>query len=231
MTFTLTPKIKLYVFLCAVFVGALLIGDITGGKLFEVTLFGSPFVISVGMLSFPITFLLTDVINEFYGKQAARFITLVAFFVALFAFITIFIASLLPFAPFTYEPTWTGINETSFNNVFTGSQRILAASLAAFILSQFIDIAVFHTIKKYTHERLFFLRSTGSTLVSQLVDTLAIQFLVWWGVLPLAKIFSLVLTAYVIKFLVAVGLTPVLYALHALIEKTILTNEENQPPK
>ena len=134
-------------------------------------------------------------------------------------------ASRLPFAPFTYNPDWTGINEASFNNVFTGSQRILASSLVAFLFSQFIDITVFHAIKRYTNDRLLFLRATGSTLVSQLVDTFAIQFLVWWGVLPLPQILSLVLTAYVIKFLVAVGLTPVLYALHALIERTVVAKD------
>jgi queuosine precursor transporter len=224
-SFRLTPQIKLYVFLCAVFVSALLVGDIIGGKLVEVELFNYPFVISVGMLAFPVTFVLTDVINEFYGKQAARFITFVAFFVALVAFLTIFVAALLPFAPFTYNSDWTGITKTSFDNVFTGSQRILASSLVAFMFSQFIDIAVFHAIKKYTKDRFLFLRATGSTLASQLVDTFVIQFLVWWGVLPLSKIFSLVVTGYTIKFLVAVGLTPVLYALHTLIEKTILKNE------
>jgi uncharacterized integral membrane protein (TIGR00697 family) len=225
MILALTKKIKLYVFLSALFVSALLIGDIIGGKLLEVQLFGSSYVMSVGMLSFPVTFLLTDVINEFYGKAAARYITWVAFAVALFAFITIFIAAQLPFAPFTNDASWTGINKGSFDNVFTGATRILASSLTAFLLSQFIDITVFHLIKKYTHEKLFFLRSTGSTLVSQLVDTIAVSFLVWWGVLPLEKILSLVLAAYVIKFLVAVGLTPVLYALHIFIEKAILNEE------
>jgi uncharacterized integral membrane protein (TIGR00697 family) len=224
----LTPKLKLFMFLCGIFVATLLIGNLTGGKLFEVTLFGYPFVISAGMLSFPVTFLLTDVINEFYGKQAARFLTWVGFWVAISAFVIIAIAAEIPIAPFTNNPDWKGITDASFNNVFTGSQRILAASMVAYLIAQFIDIAVFHAIKKFTNEKMLFLRATGSTLASQLVDTILIQFLVWFGILPFEKIVSLVLTAYVIKFLVAVAMTPALYAAHAFIEEYFLDDSDTK---
>jgi uncharacterized integral membrane protein (TIGR00697 family) len=225
---TFTPKIKLFVFLSAVFVATLLVGNLTGGKLFEISLLGYPFTLTVGMLSFPVTFLLTDVINEFYGVKAARFLTWVGFWVALGTFLLVTASAAIPIAEFTKLPSWGGVTEQSFNNIFTGAQRILAASMAAYLTAQFLDIAVFHAIKRLTNEKMLFLRATGSTLVSQLIDTVLIQFLAWYGEegMSVEKILSLVVSGYIIKFLVAVSLTPVLYAMHALIEKTILKDEK-----
>ena len=232
-TFVFTPRLRLYVFLCSVFIGALLVGDITGSKLASVSVFGFPFVISVGMVSFPVTFVLTDIINEFYGKQAARYITIVGFVVAAFAFLTIFVCVALPWAPVTRGADWKGVTEPVFNMVFAGSQRILLSSLVAYMAGQFTDIAVFHAIKRLTHERFLFLRATGSTLVSQLIDTVLIQFLVWWGTLKLGEIVSLAYRSYTVKLVAAVALTPVLYALHAVIAGKLHITPvpaENQEP-
>ncbi len=217
----LDRRLQLFVFLTGVFITSLLVGDIIGGKLVDVTLFGSVRLVSVGMIPFPVTFLLTDILNEFYGKQAARVVTLVGFFMAVFAFTIIAIANALPWAALTREPGWLGMVEGSFRNVFAGSQRILLASMVAYLVGQFLDIGVFNLLKRVTSNRYLWLRATGSTLVSQLIDTVVIQYLAWTGTLTVAKMVDLVTTSYTLKIVVAIGLTPLIYAGHALVERVL----------
>lgn len=210
---------KLFLTLSALFVSALLVGDLIGGKLFEANVLGFTVRYSVGIIPFPITFLLTDLLNEFYGKRAARVVTWVGFGMALFTFGIITLAVALPWDPVTQAPDWTGITQPAFDNVFAGGQRILAASMVAYLAAQFVDIAVFAKVKAVTGGRLLWLRATGSTLVSQLIDTALIQTLAWVGLLPMEKVLSLIVASYVTKLVVAVGLTPAIYAGHAVVER------------
>ena len=215
----LEPRLKLFLYLSAVFIVCLILGDLIGGKLFELTVGKIPFVISVGMLPFPITFLLTDLINEFYGARWARFVTLVGFFMAVLTYAIVLVAVRVPWAPFTLEPGWGGINRASFDNVFSGSQRMMIASMAAYLFAQFTDIAVFHAIKRLTKDRFLWLRATGSTIVSQLIDTVVIQSIAWVGLLRADKLVSIILTSYAVKVVIAIALTPLIYAGHELVER------------
>jgi uncharacterized integral membrane protein (TIGR00697 family) len=230
----LDRRIQLFVVLAGVFVTSLVVGDIIGVKLFEVKLGPVVAVMSVGMLPFPVTFLLTDILNEFYGKKAARFITWVGFFMAIFAFVVIAIAVQVPWAPLTRGKGWEGAVEGSFNNIFAGSQRILAASMVAYLVGQFCDIAIFNLLKRVTHNKLLWLRATGSTLVSQLIDTVVVQFVAWSGLLPVGTIFEIIYTSYAVKLLVAVGLTPFIYLGHAFVERKlgiqpVVLGEDGEP--
>jgi uncharacterized integral membrane protein (TIGR00697 family) len=135
--------------------------------------------------------LLTDVLNEFYGKRAARFITLVGFGLAVLSFSIIYIAASVPFASMTRAADWQGITEATFNNVFLGSLRMIVASMCAFLVSQFADISVFHLLKRVTSGKLLWLRATGSTAVSQLIDTIVITFVAWTGLMSTGKIIYL----------------------------------------
>jgi hypothetical protein len=215
----LDKRLMLFVVLAGVFITSLIVGDIIGVKLFEVKLGPITAVMSAGMLPFPVTFLLTDILNEFYGKKAARFVTWVGFSMAIFCFTVIAISVQVPWAPLTQAPDFTGTVAGSFNNVFTGSQRILFASMVAYLVGQFCDIAVFNQLKKLSNNRLLWLRATGSTVVSQLIDTVLVQFIAWSGVLPTAVIVNIIFTSYAVKLLVAVGLTPLVYAGHALVQR------------
>jgi queuosine precursor transporter len=217
----LDRRLQLFVLLASLFVTCLLVGDIIGGKLLQLTVGEQAFVISAGMIPFPITFLLTDLLNEFYGKRAARFVTWVGFGMALLAFTLIGVAVEVPFAPFTHEASWQGVTQGAFDNVFAGSKRILFASMVAYLLSQFSDIALFNVLKRRTRGRLLWLRATGSTVVSQLLDTVTVQVIAWWGLLSVPQIGALVLTSYAVKLVVAVGLTPLIYAGHALLERQL----------
>lgn len=212
-------RVRLFMALAALFVVCLVLGDVIGGKLTSVEVLGVSFPISVGMVPFPVTFLLTDILNEFYGKRAARFVTWVGFAMVAFAIATLQLAMAIPWAGFTREPGWTGMTEAAFNNVFGGSQRILFASMVAYLTAQFIDIAVFHFFKRLTSNRFLWLRATGSTVVSQLVDTLVIQWIAWYGMMPLSRIGQIAVSSYAVKLVVAIGLTPLIYAGHALLER------------
>jgi queuosine precursor transporter len=215
----LDARLRLFIFLGAAFMTCLLVGDIIGGKLVSSSIFGFPFTTTVGMVPFPVTFLLTDVLNEFYGKRAARFITLVGFVMAVLSFTIIFVAGMIPIAEFTKDPTWQGVNEGAFANVFLGSQRMIAASLTAYLVAQFVDIGVFHLLKKATAGKYLWLRASGSTLVSQMVDTVVITIVAWTGILPWPKIVDIIFSAYGLKIFIALALTPAIYACHSLVQK------------
>ncbi len=218
-TMFLDKRHKLFMVLAGIFTTCLVVGDIIGGKLIETNLFGFEFTTTVGMLPFPVTFLLTDVLNEFYGKRAARFVTLIAFGMAVLSFTFIYLAAAVPFASFTRGADWTGVNEASFNNVFLGSLRMIIASLCAFLVSQFVDIGVFQLLKRVTSGKLLWLRATGSTAISQLIDTVTITVVAWTGMLSAGKIATIIYSAYGLKILIALGLTPLIYLCHALVER------------
>jgi uncharacterized integral membrane protein (TIGR00697 family) len=205
---------KLYLYLAGVFITALLIGDTIGSKLFVINL---PVIgdatLSVGAMWFPITFVLTDVINEFYGVRGARTITFAAFWMALFAFSVIWIARQIPAAPFSPIP------HAMFDQVFGGANRIFAASMVAYLIGQLLDISLFHFIKRVTGARFIWARSTGSTLASQLVDTVVVVGIAFWGVFGPDQLLKMAAVNYLLKMLVAVALTPVIYALHALLHR------------
>jgi uncharacterized integral membrane protein (TIGR00697 family) len=216
---TLDTRLKLFLTLTGIFISALLVGDLIGGKLIEVDLLGYALTLSVGIIPFPITFLLTDLLNEFYGKKAARTVTWIGFGMACFTFAILTVALALPWAPFTQAADYPGMSQPHFDNVFGGSRRILLASLVAYLLSQFADIAIFHLIKQRTSNRFLWLRATGSTVVSQLIDTVVIQTLAWWGVVPAEKLPGLIASSYAVKVVVAIALTPLIYAAHAMVER------------
>jgi uncharacterized integral membrane protein (TIGR00697 family) len=215
----LDKRHKLFMVLGAIFTTCFVVGDIIGGKVIGWSWFGVPFTTTVGMIPFPVTFLLTDVLNEFYGKRAARFLTLVAFGMAVLSFILIYVAAAAPFAAMTRAPGWDGVVEASFNNVFLGSLRMIIGSLCAFLVSQFVDIAVFHGLRRLTAGKLLWLRASGSTAVSQLIDTIVITLVVWVGQMSAAQMLSVVYTNYGLKLLIAIGLTPLIYVCHALVER------------
>jgi uncharacterized integral membrane protein (TIGR00697 family) len=215
----LDTRHKLFLVLAGIFTTCLVVGDIIGGKLVETNILGFQFTTTVGMVPFPVTFLLTDVLNEFYGQRAARFITLVGFGMAVLSFSFIFLSAAIPFAGFTHAKDWTGVNEASFNNVFLGSMRMIAASLTAYLVSQFVDIGVFHLLKRVTSGKLLWLRATGSTAVSQLIDTITINFVAWSGMMSAGKIINIIYSAYGLKLMIAIGLTPLIYLCHTLVER------------
>jgi uncharacterized integral membrane protein (TIGR00697 family) len=215
----LDARARLFVILAGIFSTCLIVGDIIGGKLIQLGLGGQIFTLTVGMIPFPVTFLLTDVLNEFYGHRTARFVTLLGFGLAVLSYVFIFIAGAIPIAPMATAADWKGVTEPAFQNVFLGSQRMILASLAAYMIAQFVDIGVFHLLKRATNNRLIWLRSTGSTVLSQLIDTVVINLVAWVGILKADEILNVVLSSYSLKVLIAIGLTPLVYLAHTLVQR------------
>ena len=202
---------KLYVVLAGIFVTCLVVGDVIGGKN-AVTPIGA---VSVGMLAFPVTFLLTDIVNDFYGVRGARFLTLVGFGAAALAWSILQIATHSTTDPSSY------FEAGEFSKIFGGSAQLFLASMVAFLIGQFLDIYVFQFWKTLTQSRHLWLRATGSTLLSQLVDTSTINLGFWTGKKELGWIALKIVREYGVKVLVAILLTPAVYALHAVVVRRL----------
>lgn len=200
---------KLFVVLGAIFVTCLVLGDVTGGKAFSTPV--GP--VSVGLILFPVTFLLTDVINDFYGKRGARFITGVGAAMATLAYFALVLTTALPTDPDTY------FQDAEYRKIFGGSAKLFVASILAYLIGQLLDIQVFLFWKRVTKGRHLWLRATGSTLISQLIDTATINSIFWGGVADktVGWIVAKIIREFLIKVAIAVLITPVVYALHAFI--------------
>jgi queuosine precursor transporter len=204
-------KQQLYLWLATLFVAALLTADLVGGKFFRL----GGVDLSVGMLAFPLTFVLTDVLNEFYGPAGARRVTYLGLGAAIFAFAVIQIAIALPTSP---ESPLAG---TAFETVFGWSARLYVASLTAYLVGQLLDIALFGLLRRVTRQRMLWLRATGSTLASQLLDTAVVNAVLLGGQKPTAFILGVVRDSYTLKILIAVALTPLIYFLHAFVVRLL----------
>jgi uncharacterized integral membrane protein (TIGR00697 family) len=207
-------RIKLYTILSSIFLSALILAEITGGKLLQVRTGDSlAFTMTMGVIPFPVTFLVTDIINEYFGRQGIRFITFVGMSMVLFVLLLLQIDMAIPAADISPVP------DEAFNGVFGVSARIIVGSLAAYLIGQLADISVFHFVRKRTGGRLLWLRATGSTVVSQLIDSFVVLFIAFSGTLAAGEIVSVGLTNYLYKFGIAVAITPLLYIVHNLVDR------------
>lgn len=212
----LDARNKLFVVLAALFVTSLVVGDLVGNKLIKVDLFGWVLPMPAGLLCFPVTFLLTDLVNEFYGKKAARFLTFVGLAMVVYTMVILRAAVSLPAHAFI-----TPDYQAHYAEIFMGSQRILIASVTAYLIGQLLDIVVFNAIKRMTRNRMLWLRATGSTVVSQMVDTVVVQVLAFYSFLTLSNVWKVVATAYVLKLVIAILLTPLIYLGHSVVERNL----------
>jgi len=207
----LNRKQTAYLWLSGGFVAALLTADLIGGKIFRI----AGHDLSAGMLAFPLTFVLTDIVNEFFGARATRRLTFIGLVAAIFALGIIYIAQIAPTSP------ESPLSKEEFSRVFGWSVRLYLASLAAYVIGQLLDISVFTGLKRLTKHKMLWVRATGSTLASQWVDTIVVNFGLWSGVKPTGFIWGIARDSYLVKLLVAIALTPVIYAVHALLARCL----------
>jgi len=232
----------LFLILMAVFIGNALVAEFVGLKIFSfekligITPFnfvffgvdGLGFNLTAGVVLWPVVFVMTDIINEYYGPRLVRFISYITVFVISFAFIFVWIAILLP--PNEWWQFESGLLSSgdgikdmnlAFRNVMGAGLWIIVGSLVAFLIGQIIDVFTFHKIKAVTGENKLWLRATGSTLVSQLIDSFVVLFIAFYigSDWEFTRVLAIGLVNYVYKFAVALVLTPVLYIVHFSIEK------------
>jgi uncharacterized integral membrane protein (TIGR00697 family) len=205
-------KDVVFLVLAGFFITNAIVAELIGGKLVQ---FFGLFTQSIGIILWPVIFLLTDLINEYYGKDGVRKLTYITVGLISFTFIILSVALSIPATSFS------PVSDSVFNTIFGQSQWIIVGSIIAFLLSQLVDVYVFWMFKKATGGKHIWLRATGSTMVSQLIDTFVVQFIAF--VLPGKWPFSEFLTnaswGYAFKLLVALALIPMIYLGHYVIGK------------
>ncbi|SDJ82263.1 queuosine precursor transporter [Sediminibacillus albus] len=192
----------MFIYLNALFVGLLIISNILGVKLFSI----GGFVLPAAVIVYVVTYLITDVIGEVYGKDAARKTVQAGFFTQVLALVFVFIAIVLPAAP-VFEL------QSEFETVLGGSFRVMLASLLSYIASQNLDVSIFHRLKAKHGTNKLWLRNNLSTMTSQLIDTAIFITVAFWGTVPLSILFSMIVTQYVFKLIIAAADTPIAYLL------------------
>ncbi len=205
-------KDLVFLVLAGFFITNAIVAELIGGKVVE---FFGLFKQSVGIILWPVVFILTDLINEHYGKQGVRKLTYIT--VGLIAYMFIVISISLRIQPIVGSP----VDEKSFQVVFGQGQWIIVGSIIAFLISQLVDVYVFWIFRNRTGNRHIWLRATGSTVVSQLIDTFVVQFIAF--VLPrkwtMEEFAHNAAWGYLFKLLVAVCLIPLIYVGHFVINK------------
>ncbi|MBP6756025.1 MAG: queuosine precursor transporter [Bacteroidia bacterium] len=201
-----------FLVLAGFFITNAIMAELIGGKLIQ---FFGLFTQSIGIILWPIIFILTDLINEHFGKDGVKKLTYITVGLISFAFIILSIAINIPATPFS------PVNNEVFKTVFGQSQWIIIGSIIAFLISQLVDVYTFLFFKKITGNKFIWLRATGSTLISQLVDTFVVQYIAF--VLPskwtLDEFITNASYGYAFKLIIAIALIPLIYVGHALINK------------
>ncbi|NJX16728.1 queuosine precursor transporter [Tamlana crocina] len=203
---------RTYILLGALFITSLVVSNLIFQKFFywypfDVEIFGSKlFEISVGVLPYPITFLITDLISEIYGKKRANDVVVTGIFASLFSLLIIYVASVVP------ATSWSYVNDGLFSKVFGNSAIAVFASMLTYLFAQFIDIQIYHFWKRLTKGKHLWLRNNFSTWFSQFVDTFTIVFLLCsFGIIEWENFKGLLVSGFLFKVIVAACDTPLLY--------------------
>ncbi len=236
-------KNKLFLVLSGIFITNAVLAELIGVKIFSlestigiapvnISLFGEfvlDFNLTAGALIWPVVFITTDVINEYFGKPGVKRVTFLTVGLIIYVFLVILLVTWVQPAQF-----WLDINgsdaqgnsfdiDFAFSKIFRQSAGIIVGSLVAFLVAQLLDVFVFQRLRKITGKKMIWLRATGSTLISQLIDSFVVLFIAFylfanppWS---LSQVFAVGLMNYIYKFVVAIVLTPLIYAAHAIIDR------------
>ncbi|MBL7918448.1 MAG: queuosine precursor transporter [Bacteroidia bacterium] len=201
-----------FIVLAGFFVTNAIVAELIGGKLVQ---FFGLFTQSIGIILWPVVFLLTDILNEYYGRSGVRKLTYIT--VALITYTYILISISINLDATSFSP----VNNEVFQTVFGQSQWIIIGSIVAFLVSQLIDVYFFWIFRNMTNGKMIWFRATASTVISQLFDTFIVQFIAFvlpgkWAFDEFVKNASI---GYVFKLMVAVALIPLIYVAHALLDK------------
>lgn len=232
-----SKKSRLFIILGGIFIANAMLAELIGGKIFSLekslgfqpiglTIFGNhlDFNLTAGVLLWPVVFILTDIINEYFGKKGVRFLSYFVAILISYAFIMIYFSiGLKPADFYISSQASNGIPDMNhaFKYVFGQGLWIIVGSLVAFLIGQIADVTVFQWIKRITGEKKLWLRATGSTLVSQFIDSFVVLIIAFYlsGVMPLKLVIGIGIVNYIYKFIIAVVLTPLLYIVHGWIDR------------
>ena len=231
-------KNRLFLILCGIFLTNALLAEMIGVKIFsgEATLglqpvnfnilgFTMAFNLTAGAVIWPVVFITSDLINEYFGKPGVKRISYLTAVLIVYVFIVVFFTMKLHPADF-----WLNTNnkdaqgnyfnmDFAFNKIFGQGNRIIIGSLSAFLLGQLIDVFAFQKLRKITGNKMLWLRATGSTLISQFIDSFVVLFIAFYGIFENDQIVAIGITNYIYKFVVAILLTPLIYLGHYFIDR------------
>ena len=210
---------RLYIFLIGIFISSLVSCNLIFQKFFQIEIWipfiGSyTFEQSVGLLPYPITFLVTDILSEIYGKDKANQVVASGLFASIFMLVIVTVSDLIPMAP------WSPVDSETFHHVFGLSSAAVFASMMAYLFAQYIDIRLFHFWKNLTKGKHLWLRNNASTVCSQFIDTASVlALLCFFGAIPWDKFTVLLANGFLFKVFFAAFDTPLFYFFAYLARK------------
>jgi len=220
---------RIYLLLAALFITSLVVSNLIFQKFFywypfHIEIFGTKlFELSVGILPYPITFLITDIISEIYGKKKANQVVVIGIFASLFSLLIVLVSNAVP------ATTWSPVSDNLFTTVFGSTAIAVTASMMAYLFAQFIDIQIYHFWKRLTKGKHLWLRNNGSTFSSQFIDTFTILTLLCsFEIIAWDKFLGLFISGVIFKWFIALCDTPFMYLLVYLFKKrfNLKANEE-----
>ncbi len=206
-----SKKDTVFVILAGIFITNAVVAELIGGKLIQI----GPFMMSIGILPWPVVFLTTDLINEYFGEKGVRRLSFITASLIAYAFLVLLLAIAIPAAK-GISP----VNDEQFQAVFGQSMWIIVGSIIAFMVSQLIDVSVFWYFRNKTGSKKIWLRTTGSTVISQLFDSFIVLGVAFWlpGKINFETFIGSTLTGYTFKLGIAILLTPLIYWGHRIIK-------------
>jgi len=208
-------KEQLYLVLSGIFIASLVTCNLIANKFVTVDLGFKVFIVSAGILPYPLTFLVTDLISELYGQRKANLVVFSGFIASLFVLLFLWLGGQFNSIPESL------VNDEIYNSVFQNAWRLIAASMIAYLFAQFVDVRIFHFWKKLTDGKHLWLRNNGSTIVSQLVDTTLVICILFVGVWNTDQILSAIIDGWIFKMLMALLDTPIIYGIIYLLKGKI----------
>jgi uncharacterized integral membrane protein (TIGR00697 family) len=217
---------SLYLVLAALFIGALVVCNLIANKFLTVDLgflgFSEPFILSAGALPYPITFLVTDLLSEIYGRKRANRVVACGFVASLLVLLALWLGSLFP--AIADSP----VDDATYISVFQNAWRVIAASMTAYLVAQFVDIRIFHFWKDLTRGKHLWLRNNASTVLSQFLDSLLVVLVLFGGKMEFSAMWQIILDLWLFKALVALFDTPLFYLGTAWTERWLGVDPESQ---
>jgi hypothetical protein len=208
-------KEQFYIFLSAIFIASLVTCNLIANKFVTVDLGFKVFIVSAGILPYPLTFLVTDLISELYGQKKANLVVFSGFVASMFVLLFLWLGGQFNAIPSSI------VNDDIYNSVFQNAWRIIAASMIAYLFAQFIDVRIFHFWKRLTNGKHLWLRNNGSTIASQLVDTTLVIMILFVGVWESDQIIFAIIDGWLFKMLMAAIDTPIIYGIIHLLKGKI----------
>jgi hypothetical protein len=208
-------KDQLYIILVGIFIASLVTCNLIANKFVTINLGFKVFIVSAGILPYPLTFLVTDLISEIYGQKKANLVVFAGFVASIFVLSFLWLG-----AQFNSIPS-SIIDDFTYNAVFQNAWRLITASMAAYLFAQFVDVRVFHFWKKLTNGKHLWLRNNCSTIASQLIDTTLVISIVFVGVWDTNQILSAIIDGWIFKMLMALLDTPIIYAIIYFLKRKI----------